>query len=418
MTICCTYVVPKIPLKMINVRTVLRKKQLSDGTYPVCLRVTKDRRSKYFKTIYNSFPKEWDERTGSFNKNHSNFIQDNRLLLKFRDRALKVIAELEMEKDDFSLREFEHNFRLAFNPVRRNVFDFWDEIVEELKLAGRMGNARFHNDTSKSVLRYLKFDKDLSFTDITPAFLEKYEAYLRSRGGTDGGIGVRMRSIRALYNHAIRRNIVKESLYPFRVYKVSRLKGRGAKRALTFEEVKQIINVDLSKNPELVNSKNYFVFSFYTRGMNFADMMKLKWKDVKGGNIYYTRSKTKGNFTIRILPPVQKILDYYRKNSLGTKYVFPILLHDELTPNQIENRKTKVLKNYNKDLKAIAELAEIEKSVTSYVARHSFANCLKQKGVATDVISESLGHQNMAITQAYLKELDTSVVDKAIEVLL
>lgn len=92
--------------------------------------------------------------------------------------------------------------------------------------------------------------------------------------------------------------------------------------------------------------------------------------------------------------------------------------HDELTPNQIENRKTKVLKNYNKDLKAIAELADIEKSVTSYVARHSFANCLKQKGVATDVISESLGHQNMAITQAYLKELDTSVVDKAIEVLL
>ena len=111
-------------------------------------------------------------------------------------------------------------------------------------------------------------------------------------------------------------------------------------------------------------------------------------------------------------------MNHYRKYSLGTKYVFPILLHDELTPNQIENRKTKVLKNYNKDLKAIAELAEIEKSVTSYVARHSFANCLKQKGVATDVISESLGHQNMAITQAYLKELDTSVVDKAIEVLL
>ena len=115
---------------MINVRTVLRKKQLSDGSYPVCLRVTKDRRSKYFKTIYSAFPKEWDERTGSFNKNHSNFIQDNRLLLKFRDRALKVIAELEMEKDDFSLREFEHNFRLAFNPVRRNVFDFWDDCSE------------------------------------------------------------------------------------------------------------------------------------------------------------------------------------------------------------------------------------------------------------------------------------------------
>jgi len=52
------------------------------------------------------------------------------------------------------------------------------------------------------------------------------------------------------------------------------------------------------------------------------------------------------------------------------------------------------------------------------VARHSFANFLKQKGVATDVINESIGHQNLTVTQAYLKELDTQVVDKALEVLL
>jgi len=60
----------------------------------------------------------------------------------------------------------------------------------------------------------------------------------------------------------------------------------------------------------------------------------------------------------------------------------------------------------------------IKKNISSYVARHSFANCLKQKGVATDIISESLGHQNLAITQAYLKELDNSVLDKAVELLL
>jgi site-specific recombinase XerD len=73
---------------------------------------------------------------------------------------------------------------------------------------------------------------------------------------------------------------------------------------------------------------------------------------------------------------------------------------------------------YNKELKEIAKLCKITKNVSSYVARHSFANCLKQKGVATDVISESLGHQNLAVTQAYLKELDTEIVDKALEVLL
>jgi site-specific recombinase XerD len=73
---------------------------------------------------------------------------------------------------------------------------------------------------------------------------------------------------------------------------------------------------------------------------------------------------------------------------------------------------------YNKELKEIAKICGIDKQLSSYVARHSYANCLKQKGVATDVISESMGHQNLAVTQAYLKELDSSVLDEASELLL
>jgi site-specific recombinase XerD len=236
--------------------------------------------------------------------------------------------------------------------------------------------------------------------------------------GTDGGIGVKMRAIRALYNFAIERNLVKEEFYPFKTYKVSKLKGKSPKKALTMEQVKKIVDLDLKKYPSFTNARNYFVFSFYTRGMNFADMMKLEWKAIDDNNIFYTRSKTKGNFMIKILPPVREILDYYQEYSLGTKYVFPILLKDELTPLQLENRKHKTLQRYNKELKETAKICGIDKPLSSYVARHSYANCLKQKGVATDVISESMGHQNLAVTQAYLKELDNAVLDEASELLL
>ncbi|WP_394331704.1 hypothetical protein [Arenibacter certesii] len=60
----------------------------------------------------------------------------------------------------------------------------------------------------------------------------------------------------------------------------------------------------------------------------------------------------------------------------------------------------------------------MDKPLTSYVARHSFANCLKQKGVATEIISGSLGYQNLAITEAYLKDMDNSVLDAASALLL
>lgn len=402
---------------MATVKTVIRKTRLADGSYPIALRVIKDRKSKFFQTVFRAYPYEWNNTTGSFTNKNANSSQNNRLLLKFKDKALKILSDLELEKDDYNLEDFEKRFRVTSNPVNQNVFYFWDEIINEMITAGRTGNAQANKDTRHSVKLFHKSTK-LMFEEITPGFLYKYEVFLRSRGGSDGGIGVKMRTIRALYNFAIERSIIKEEFYPFKTYKISKLKGKSPKKALTLEQVKKIVDLDLKKYPFLTNSRNYFVFSFYTRGMNFSDMIKLEWKAIDNDKIFYTRSKTKGNFMIKILPPVREILEYYKNNSLGTKYVFPILLKDELTPLQLQNRKHKTLQRYNKELKEIAKICEIDKPLSSYVARHSFANCLKQKGVATDVISESMGHQNLAITQAYLKELDSSVLDEASELLL
>ena len=402
---------------MINVKIVLRQKRLSSGEFPVCLRVTKDRKSKYFKTIFNATEDEWNSATGKFTKRNNNYLQNNRLLIKFQDRALEILGDLKIKSDDFTLEDFEKNYREISNPVQNNVFTFWNEIVEEMTQAGRMGNARINREASKSILKF-NGSKNLTFKNITPAFLNKYEVYMRSRGGTDGGIGVPMRALRALFNFAIERGLVKEEFYPFKVYKISKLKGKGLKKALSMEQVKKIVSLDLEKYPWLINSRNFFVFSFYTRGMNFADMMKLEWKQIQDDKLYYTRSKTKGTFIIKIVPPVRDILNFYKEQKRDTKYVLPILLHDNLTHSQIANRKHKVLQRYNLQLKEIAEICGINKTLSSYVARHSFANCMKQKGVATDIISESLGHQNMAVTQAYLKELDSSVLDEAVELLV
>ena len=402
---------------MITIKIVQRTKKLTDGLYPIFLRVTKDRQTKYYKTPFSSEISEWSASTGTFNKKLKNHFQYNRLLVKIKDRAYQVAAEIEIQNPDYTLEDFDKLYRVTFNPVKNDVFAFFDEIVEEMTYAGRVGNAKSYKDTKTSVQIFHK-SKKLSFREVNSTFLSKYDAFLRSRGGTDGGVGVKMRAIRALFNKAIERGIVKESLYPFKRYKISGLRGKGFKRALDFEEIMRIVNVDLSNHSHLVDTRNYFVFSFYTRGMNFADMMGLEWKDVEKNAIYYTRAKTKGNFSIAIMPPVREILDHYRINGYGNKYVFPLLYRENYTPTQLADRKHKMLGIYNKNLKELATICEITKNVSSYVARHSFANCLKQKGVATDVISESLGHQNLTVTQAYLKELDTQVVDKALEVLL
>lgn len=89
-----------------------------------------------------------------------------------------------------------------------------------------------------------------------------------------------------------------------------------------------------------------------------------------------------------------------------------------MTATQIQNRKHKKLKKFNNDLKKIAEIVGIDKPLSSYVARHSFATNLKQIGVSTDRISQSMGHKNIAITTAYLKDFEDDVIDRENEKLL
>lgn len=121
---------------------------------------------------------------------------------------------------------------------------------------------------------------------------------------------------------------------------------------------------------------------------------------------------------VKILPPVREVLDYYLITNKNTEYVFPILLKDELTPIQIEHRKHKTLKRFNKELKELARLAKVAKNVTSYVIRHSYATNLKQLGVSTDKISQSMGHSTLEVTNSYLKDFENEDIDKENEKLL
>ncbi|RKN83437.1 site-specific integrase [Ulvibacterium marinum] len=411
---------------MAAIKIVLQKVKRANGTYPIRIRVTKNRKSKFFKTIFQALPEEFDEKAEQFTRKYANYIQSNRVLLKFKDKALKVYTELEYENEDFSLIDFERAFISSTKPAQNidNFFYFWNDLIEDLNAAGRTGDARIHKH-SFAALKKFNGSTQLRFEQIDITFLQKYENQLRSQGGTNGGISVRMRSIRTVYNLAISRSDAKTKIgrmlnenYPFKKYKISRLKSNPIKKALQYEEMMKIVKMDITKYPHLILSHNLFVFSFYTRGMNFTDQMLLEWGQISSNKINYTRSKTKGVFNITILPPVRKILDYYKENCLNTKYVFPILLKDNMTPMQIENRKHKTRKQYNKDLKEIAFHCEIDTNLTSYVARHTFANSLKQLGVATDVISEALGHETLAVTQTYLKDLDSSVIDEASALLL
>lgn len=60
----------------------------------------------------------------------------------------------------------------------------------------------------------------------------------------------------------------------------------------------------------------------------------------------------------------------------------------------------------------------ISKNITGYFAHHSFAMCLREKGLSIDVIGETLGHQSVITTKAYVREFGVEVLDEAVKGLL
>ena len=104
---------------------------------------------------------------------------------------------------------------------------------------------------------------------------------------------------------------------------------------------------------------------------------------------------------------------------METGYLFPIFdkrIHE--TSIQKQNRIHKNLVKINRELKRIAELAQINMNLSTYVARHSFATILKNSGVNISLISEALGHSELSTTMIYLDSFENSQIDEAVKCLL
>ena len=81
--------------------------------------------------------------------------------------------------------------------------------------------------------------------------------------------------------------------------------------------------------------------------------------------------------------------------------------------DHIGNRR----KKYTNYLKNLAMEFEFEFNLTSYVSRHTMAMQLQDNNIPENVISQILGHKDLATTKVYLDSLNTNVIDEAAKVL-
>ncbi len=401
-------------------------KRLKDGRFPICLKITHQRKRKYFSLEKHCLPEQWNKETQSFERGFPKRKKENDVLIAILDRARDIIREFEKYNRPFSFNAFETEF-LGSNKTA-DLKTRFEERIKELKNQGKESTASPYSTTMNAIIEFITdsrsyTSKGFKLTDIDYKFLTDFEGWLRtSRDCKDTTISVYMRTLRAIFNTAIKEKVIKRDFYPFDQYKLKeRLKTETAKRSIDKKEIQKIEKLKLPKDSPLRLARDIFIFSYCTRGMNFVDIAYLKPSDIQGDRLLYIRKKTKKPFNIKLLPQAKKILDFYKKNKVTAgDYIFPIfddLIH--ITEKQKFNRRKTKLREINKHLKEIAKAIGLENlKLTSYVSRHSYANALRKGGIETSKISEALGHQDEKTTRIYLKQFANTELDKADEDIL
>lgn len=402
-----------------SIKIILKKTKLSDGTYPINLRITINRKSKFYKTPYSVLPKFWNEKTCEFTSKQINYLQSNRILTSIKQNASKILEAMIEDEDEFTLEIFDSLFKPK-EVKKLNFIAYFKELQDQFHEAGKISSSSSYNDTISALMRFNPKISTYPFTKIDYSFLMAFESYLRANGCHDGGIGVYMRNIRAIYNSAIKSKIVSSEAYPFKDYVISKLKSSKIKRALSKQDLQRLLNYDFSNNKGGTKALYAYLFSFYCRGMNFTDLAELKWEDVELSSFSYTRNKTKIKLNVKIPNNeyTREILSYFKTyRPFDTDYIFPILKKDIklYTNEELKKRKKSVLNYYGKQLKKISLECGIKTNVNFYTARHTFATLSLKKGLSTVMIKQGLGHQSIKTTETYLEDFCTEELDMAFE---
>src|SRR5690606_30244538 len=224
-----------------------------------------------------------------------------------------------------------------------------------------------------------------------------------------------LRTLRAIFNRAIKEKVVVRKYYPFEEFKIK--SEKAINRSLSIEEMKKIVAIQFDPNSNMWHYQNLFLLSFCFIGINFADLLTLKPENLIDGRIVFHRKKTGKIYSIKIPDEAMKRFHPYNIYKVAGKNDFLLLfIKNTVNPVKLKKDIALVIHAVNENLKAISSRLKISKPVSTYYARYSWANIAKSLGYSKDLIAEALGHEyGNKVTGIYLDDYDKDVIDLMIK---
>lgn len=296
--------------------------------------------------------------------------------------------------------------RNAHRHSEADFLAFMEMQISEKNLYQKCKTALNYGSAYRSFVSFLRNKERMStlkFSQVTSELILRYEFYLiEERKIRRNSSSFYIRILRAVFHKGL---VYYDLNLPNPFRSVYAGVDTTVKRAVDVNAITKLIKYQ-SENEQLNFTKDAFLFCFLARGMAFIDFVKLQKSDCQNDRIIYRRSKTRRLLSIKMNTMMVEIINRYADPK--SEYLFPVLK----TPTFSQLAYEKALQHYNYHLRKLAEEIGVD-SLTSYVARHSWATQASRLHIPTRVISESMGHSNERVTAIYLASLDNHEIDMA-----
>lgn len=281
---------------------------------------------------------------------------------------------------------------------------FARECIVHLEEEGRFSTAHLYKNALRSYTEYLTRPV-VRFSDITRERLRAYQRKLNEEGHLPNTVSTYMRMLRSIYNQG-----ADQDYAPF----VTRLFhdvytgiDSNHKKALDRKELQTLLYADPGTEAlRDVQTKARLIYQLC--GIPFVDLTHISPSNICGDILEYHRMKTGTKVSVKLLKPTIEIIRYYTETIRSPsekkgKYLFNILRSDHsFHSREGYTEYQSELRHFNQSLCVLGKTLGLNKNISSYTLRHSWATTAKYTGAPIEMISESLGHKSFKTTQIYL----------------
>ena len=324
----------------------------------------------------------WNNGIRSYEWLHTVEKKDDKIQKKKLAESIRAQRALEIESEGTNY--------VPKHKKKIGISQYFENYINNYK----QKDIRTIEGTLNKFQEYLKKPK-LPISSLNQLHIEKYMYYLVHDAGLNGETPYSYwRRFKKVLIHAEKEGYIKES-----VYKNIRWKSKDKKAESTL--TKQVLNeeeIAVLKETMCGNSevKRAFLFACYT-GLGYAEFKTLSWKNIVNEKLVIDRAKTNSEINIKLSNSALRLLGERSKG----------LIFD------LKN-KGKFLSDtaINKNLRNWLKNAKIEKDITFYCGRHTFAVRLFMNKANLKTVSDALGHKTLAHTIKYLNYVN-SIKDEA-----